>query len=68
VSMHPAVELLLKRMDSHPEKFNHPIKWTWSVLNVLNIATVEEAELIRAKLRELAGDAVHAYVMEETLR
>ena len=68
MSMHPAVELLLKRMDSSPAEFDHPGKWTWGLAHVLNIATVEEAELIRAKLRELAGDAVHAYVMEETLR
>lgn len=68
MSMHPAVELLLKRMDSRPEKFDHPGKWTWGLTHVLNIATVEEAELIRAKLRELAGDAVHAVLMREILK
>ena len=66
--MHPAVELLLKRIDSRPEEFDHPTKWTWGLRHVLDIATAEEAELIRAKLRELSGDAVHANLMQELLK
>jgi len=68
VSMHPAVELLLKRMDSRPTEYDHPGKWTWGLTHVLNIATIEEAELIRAKLRKLAGDEVHAVLMRELLK
>jgi len=68
MSTHPAVELLLKRMDSRPEEFDHPGKWTWALMHVLNIATTEEGELIRTKLRELAGDAVHAKLMQELLK
>ena len=66
--MHPAVELLLKRMDSRPTEFDHPTKWTWAMDHVLTIAAHNEAELIRAKLRELSGDAVHAKLMQELLK
>ena len=68
MSIHPAVELLLKRMDSRPTEFDHPTKWTWAMDHVLNIATIEEGALIRAKLRELSGDAVHANLMQELLK
>ena len=68
MSMHPAVELLLKRMDSRPTEYDHPGKWTWGLTHVLNIATIEEGVLIRAKLRELAGDEVHAVLMRELLK
>jgi hypothetical protein len=68
MSMHPAVKLLLKRIESHPERFNHPRKWTWALNHVMMIATTEEGALIRAKLREVAGSAVHTYVMGETLK
>lgn len=67
MSMHPAVELLLKRMDSRPADYDHPGKWTWALSHVLNIATIEEGALIRAKLRKLAGDEVHAVLMQELL-
>jgi hypothetical protein len=36
--------------------------------HVLNIATAEEAALIRAKLRTVAGNAVHATLMREILK
>jgi hypothetical protein len=36
--------------------------------HVLTIAAHNEAELIRAKLRELSGDAVHAKLMQELLK
>ena len=68
MSMHPAVELLLKRIDSRPAEYDHPGKWTWALSHVLNIATPNEAKLIRAKLRELAGDEVHAVLMREILK
>ena len=67
VVLHPAVELLLARMESSPEKYDEPTKWTWSVIHVLTIATPHEAKLVRTKLRELGGDAVHAHVMREVL-
>lgn len=65
---HPAVELLLSRMNSRPKDFDDPVKWTWAMDHVLNIATPNEAKLIRAKLRELAGDAVHAALMRELMQ
>jgi hypothetical protein len=67
VSMHPAVALLLARIESRPWDYTDPIKWTWALSHVLNIATPNEAKLIRAKLRELAGDAVHAHLMREIM-
>jgi len=65
---HPAVALLLSRMNSRPKDFDDPVKWTWAMAHVLTIATAEESALIRAKLRELAGDAVHATLMRELLK
>lgn len=68
MNMHPAVELLLKCIESNPKRYDDPVKWTWDVLHVLNIATPEEGALIRAKLRTVAGNAVHATVMRGLLK
>ena len=68
VELHPAVELLLKRMDSRPDLYTAPVNWTWSLSHVLMIATPHEAKLIRAKFRELAGDAVLTIMLEEVFR
>jgi hypothetical protein len=68
MNMHPAVELLLKCIESNPKRYDDPIKWTWAMAHVLNIATAEEAALIRAKLRTVAGNAVHATLMREILK
>ena len=68
VELHPAVELLLKRMDSRPDLFSAPLNWTWSLSHTLMIATPHEAKLIRAKLRELAGNSVMELMLEEVFR
>ena len=65
--LHPAVDLLLARMVSHPEQFDAINKWTWGIMHVLNISTDAEAALIRANLRELGGQDVHAYMMKGVL-
>ncbi len=68
VELHPAVALLLNRMDSRPDLYTSPLNWMWSITHVLMIATPHEAKLIRAKLRELSGHAVMDIMLEEVFR
>lgn len=69
--MHPAVELLLKRMDSHPEEFikPHPRCTRWSrVLREYNeYMNEEEQKAVKDKCREVYLDAMQKDVMAELL-
>ena len=76
--MHDVVNLLLKRMESHPEEFESALgesenltdaqdRW-WRVLDrVLEHGTEEEKAAIRAALREIKLDAAHRIMMDELL-
>lgn len=74
---HEVVNLLLKRMQSHPEEFaassvegdlasDHD-RW-WHVMDkVLDHGTDEEKAAVRAALREIKLDAAHKIMMDELL-
>jgi len=75
---HDVVNLLLKRMESHPEEFevssveergvvsDHD-RW-WRVMDkVLDHGTDEEKAAVRAGLREIKLNAAHKIMMDELL-
>lgn len=74
--MHPAVELLLKRMESNPEEFadrgKHILhsstnRWIAIVNKYKEFLTTEEKNAINAKQREIAMSAMHQDIMGELL-
>jgi hypothetical protein len=75
--LHPAVELLLARMESHPEEFaakekvyatNSRIgKMTSLYGDILNRASEKEAVLLRAAMNKIQLDVLHNDLMDELL-
>ena len=65
--MHKVVELILTRMDSHPEEFVDSRKWTGLLQAYAQYFSAEEKEAVDAKTRELALDKMHSKVMEKLL-
>ena len=67
--MHPAIELLLARMDSNPEEFDGATttfsRWA-SILNqLLEHASKEENIALTNKIRMIRLDAIHKSIMKE---
>lgn len=69
--MHKAVELLLKRMDSHPEEFIKPhprcTRWSRVLREYTEYMNEEEQDAVKAKCREIYLDAMQKDVMTELL-
>lgn len=61
-NVHPVVQLLAKRMDSHPEEFTKG-RWGMWVSALMEMATPEEKLL----LRKFRMDEIHEEVMDELL-
>lgn len=61
-NVHPVVQLLAKRMESHPEEFTNG-RWGMWVSVLMEIATPEEKLL----LRKTRMDEIHEEVMDELL-
>ena len=73
---HPAVKLLLARMESHPEEFDEvrigldepttaPDRWWRPLDRIMDWGTDEEKAAIRDSLRRIKLDAAHHIVMDE---
>jgi hypothetical protein len=69
--MHQAVELLLKRMDRHPEEFIKPhprfTRWSRILREYTDYMNEEENNAIKDKCREIYMSAMQKDVMAELL-
>ena len=73
--LHPAVELLLARMESHPEEFvtnekvyttnSRIVKMTSLYEDILSRASEKEAVLLRAAMNKIQLDLLHNDLMDE---
>ena len=61
--VHPAVQLLLARMDSHPEEFKSGGKWNHLYEPFKSHWNATEKKLVKAKVREIQMGVLHEGVM-----
>lgn len=71
--MWPAISLLLKRMETHPEEFEPPkgrgiSKWTPLISELQDVATPEDFAPLKAKLYEIRMGGLYAKVVENLCR
>jgi len=65
---HPAVQLMLARMETHPEEFRpRGFRWETLVATMLAAASPEEAMALTRKLNRFRMDALHEQLMAELL-
>lgn len=68
VDLHPAVQLMLARMDTHPEEFRpRGFRWEPLVATMLSAASPEETLALTTKLNRFRMDALHEQLMAELL-
>jgi hypothetical protein len=66
--IHPAVELLLARMKSHPEEFPRGGgRWAGFLDNMQELLSEEETSLLKSHMRTIRLDEVHEDIMDELL-
>lgn len=77
--LHPVTELLLARMESHPEEFRDEYlmsqvkpsfkegRWEPAIRSVQQWGAPEDTEALSAKLRGIYMDQAHEWVMDELL-
>jgi hypothetical protein len=77
--LHPVTELLLARMESHPEEFRDPYlmsqarptygegRWEPAIRGVQQWGAPEDTETLNAKIRGIYMDQAHEWVMDELL-
>lgn len=67
-NIHPAVELLLARMKSHPEEFPRGGgRWAGFLDNMQELLSEEETSLLKSHMRTIRLDEVHEDIMDELL-
>lgn len=66
-SIHPGVELLLARMDSHPEEFATDLRWARHYQAYKTHWNAAEKRLFSNKLRAIRMQAMHENLMKELL-
>ena len=65
---HPLVDLMLARMDTHPEEFDGSNnRWYTTLIDIEEYAPPEQAALIKAKIAAIRLDAAHHKAMDELL-
>lgn len=69
--MHPAVELILKRMESNPDEFmkgnTRRFKWEKIIQEFMEYMTDEEKAQVKQKYSELQMEVMHREIMAELL-
>lgn len=66
--LHGVVELLLARMESHPEEFERGTsRWNWMLEGVLAHCSEEERAALHVGLRPIRLQQLHEDVMDELL-
>ncbi len=66
-NFHPAVKLLLARMESNPEEFVGGYRWSTVLNTVREHARKEEKDTINSAYKLLQLDAAHDKIMKELL-
>lgn len=70
--MHPAVELLLKRMESNPDEFVNPHqknrRWEIIIEKYRGYMTEEDHAAVKKKYSDLQMEQCHKDIMAELLR
>lgn len=66
--IHPGVELLLARMDSHPEEFVNDQRWAKLHQQHKSYWNGTEKKLFNAKMRAIRMQAMHEKLMKELLK
>lgn len=66
--IHPGVELLLARMDSHPEEFATDIRWANKYQPYKSHWNSTEKKLFSTKMRAIRMQAMHENLMKELLK
>ena len=67
-NLHPAVQLMLARMDTHPEEFRpRGFRWEAIVAAMLSASSPEETLALTTKLNRFRMDALHEQLMAELL-
>lgn len=66
--IHPGVELLLARMDSHPEEFEDDRRWAHKYQQFKTHWNSTEKRLFNAKLRAIRMQTMHENLMKELLK
>ena len=66
-NVHPVVDLMLARMESHPHEFDDPYggRWHGTLEGIKEYATDEEAEAVRLKRNQIIMDKVHEHALDE---
>ena len=67
-AIHPAVALLIARMNSNPEEFSDDIPWARCYQQFKNYWSAAEKNLCSAKMREIRMQVMHEALMEELLK
>ena len=65
--LHPVVQLLLKRMESHPEEFKseHESRW-WKVIEAIDRwGNDVESDALEAGLRKIRLEEAHVWALDE---
>jgi hypothetical protein len=65
--IHPAVQLLLARMDSHPEEFVQQARWQSDYEPFKQHWNAEEKRLFRNRLREIQLDEMHKRLLKRVV-
>lgn len=63
--MHPALELMLARMESNPEEFVDNGRWTDIMRELTNFVGEEERKLLFEKQKAIRLDLIHKKIMQE---
>lgn len=63
---HPLVDLMLARMESHPEEFDGSNgRWDPAITDIEEYAPIEQAELIITKIAAIRLDKAHHLALDE---
>jgi hypothetical protein len=66
--LHPVVQLLLKRMESHPEEFSNNkgyARWHYAVDMVQSYGSTQEKAALRSAMRTARLEAAHVWALDE---
>lgn len=65
--MHPAIELILARMESNPEEFKDSVRSRWNsiIIDLHDSCSEEEWNIVDTKIKAVRLDAVHQAIMQE---
>lgn len=65
---HPLVDLMLARMETHPEEFEGSSnRWYTALIDIGEYAPAEQAALVSAKVAAIRLDSAHRSAMDELL-